>query len=167
MIVDARGLSRPAGAAPDAGAIETGAAPLADDDVDGLPDLWEIFYGLNQGDPSDAFSDSDRDGHSALAEFHNHTNPNDPHSALRFVEVRFAPRPVLQPYPRILYLFWDFVPGVAYEIETSADLQQWRTLKGPFYLSATLDNRPAMLSEVEAESSMFFYRVKVKEDPFD
>ena len=40
-----------------------------DSDSDGMPDSWETQYGLNPNDPSDATSDQDNDGVSALDEF--------------------------------------------------------------------------------------------------
>ena len=40
-----------------------------DSDSDGMPDAWETRYGLNPNDPSDATSDQDNDGVSALDEF--------------------------------------------------------------------------------------------------
>ena len=40
-----------------------------DSDNDGMPDAWETKYGLNPNDPSDATSDQDNDGVSALDEF--------------------------------------------------------------------------------------------------
>ena len=40
-----------------------------DSDNDGMPDAWETRYGLNPNDPSDATSDQDNDGVSALDEF--------------------------------------------------------------------------------------------------
>jgi len=41
----------------------------ADSDSDGMPDAWETRYGLNSIDASDATSDQDNDGVSALDEF--------------------------------------------------------------------------------------------------
>jgi len=41
----------------------------ADSDNDGMPDAWESRYGLDPNDPSDATSDQDNDGVSALDEF--------------------------------------------------------------------------------------------------
>ena len=41
----------------------------ADSDSDGMPDAWETRYGLNPNDASDAPSDQDNDGVSALDEF--------------------------------------------------------------------------------------------------
>ena len=49
--------------------------PYKDSDGDGLPDKWEIKYGLNPNDPSDAVKDSDGDGYSNIEEFINGTNP--------------------------------------------------------------------------------------------
>ena len=40
-----------------------------DSDNDGMPDSWETKYGLDPNDPSDATSDIDNDGVSALDEF--------------------------------------------------------------------------------------------------
>ncbi len=40
-----------------------------DSDSDGLPDLWEAQYGLDLNDPSDASSDQDADGITAILEF--------------------------------------------------------------------------------------------------
>ncbi|MDA0796874.1 MAG: hypothetical protein O3C55_10595 [Proteobacteria bacterium] len=41
----------------------------ADSDGDGMPDAWETKYGLDPNDPSDATSDQDNDGVTALDEF--------------------------------------------------------------------------------------------------
>jgi hypothetical protein len=46
-----------------------------DDDNDGMPDDWEITYGLNPFDPSDAALDNDADGLTNLQEYLGGTDP--------------------------------------------------------------------------------------------
>lgn len=47
-----------------------------DSDGDGMSDYFEIKYGLNPHDPTDAARDADADGVSNLEEYENGTNPN-------------------------------------------------------------------------------------------
>ncbi len=49
-----------------------------DDDNDGLPDDWEVKYGLNPYNPEDADIDSDNDGLTNLQEYNLGTDPTDP-----------------------------------------------------------------------------------------
>ena len=57
---------------------------VADSDVDGIPDDWELAHGLDPYNPSDssdlshASSDPDQDGLTNLQEFNLGLNPNDP-----------------------------------------------------------------------------------------
>jgi hypothetical protein len=46
-----------------------------DSDNDGMPDAWEITYGLNPNDPSDALADKDSDGLSNYDEYLKGKNP--------------------------------------------------------------------------------------------
>nr|WP_238930442.1 M4 family metallopeptidase [Vibrio sp. S9_S30] len=46
-----------------------------DTDNDGMPDLWEITYGLDETDANDAALDGDNDQLTNLQEFQNKTNP--------------------------------------------------------------------------------------------
>jgi len=48
-----------------------------DDDNDGMSDEFEIAYGLNQYDPTDADGDLDEDGFTNLEEYEAGTNPDD------------------------------------------------------------------------------------------
>lgn len=47
-----------------------------DTDADGMPDIWELQYGLNPQNSFDATSDQDLDGFSALSEYSNNTVPS-------------------------------------------------------------------------------------------
>ncbi len=47
-----------------------------DSDGDGMADAWELLYGLDPNDPSDASSDVDNDGAVALQEFIEGTIPS-------------------------------------------------------------------------------------------
>lgn len=49
-----------------------------DTDNDGIPDRWEVLYGLNPNDPADALLDYDVDGLSNKEEFHHGTLPFNP-----------------------------------------------------------------------------------------
>ncbi len=52
----------------------------ADADHDGLPNEWEVKYGLKPNDPSDAAKDLDGDGFTNLEEFLAKTDPTDKES---------------------------------------------------------------------------------------
>ena len=49
-----------------------------DDDNDGMPDAWELTYGLNPLNPADASADNDGDGVSNLNEYLQGTDPRSP-----------------------------------------------------------------------------------------
>lgn len=51
---------------------------VGDLDCDGLPDAWELAYGLNPRDPRDAMADPDGDGLRNLTELARGTNPRNP-----------------------------------------------------------------------------------------
>jgi hypothetical protein len=57
------------GAGDNSDVFPTNALYKADSDSDGIPDAWEIKYSLDPNDPSDADSDRDNDGVTALDEF--------------------------------------------------------------------------------------------------
>lgn len=49
--------------------------PYQDSDNDGMPDWWEIKYGLDPNDPSDANGDINGDGYTNIEKFINGINP--------------------------------------------------------------------------------------------
>jgi len=66
---------------PTPGAPNHPAAPV-DADHDGLPDEWEIWFGLDPSNPDDATLDTDSDGLDNHAEFAAGLDPSDPESTL-------------------------------------------------------------------------------------
>ncbi|TYR37990.1 polysaccharide lyase [Sphingobacterium phlebotomi] len=50
---------------------------LVDTDGDGMPDEWEIKYGLDPNDPTDGAKDADGDGYTNVEEYLNGTNPQE------------------------------------------------------------------------------------------
>jgi hypothetical protein len=92
--------------------------PDIDADDDGMPDAWESLYQLN---PSidDSLADPDGDGADNRSEHAAGTDPRSAASVLRATSFlsdnggwRFS---------------WQAVPGLAYAIETSADLLTWQS----------------------------------------
>lgn len=73
---------------PTPGAAASGAG--SDTDHDGMPDSWELRYGLSPQDPADAGLDADGDGLSNLQEYLGGTDPRDPASVLRLGTVRLV-----------------------------------------------------------------------------
>ncbi|MBI4143844.1 thrombospondin type 3 repeat-containing protein, partial [Candidatus Woesearchaeota archaeon] len=49
-----------------------------DTDNDGMPDEWEINFGLNPNNPNDATTDTDGDGLANIIEYKKGTNPSKP-----------------------------------------------------------------------------------------
>ena len=48
---------------------------FADSDGDNIPDGWEVLYGLDPLDPSDALLDTDNDGVMNVEEFRSNSDP--------------------------------------------------------------------------------------------
>ncbi len=167
LYLDARGLARPAGTAPDAGAFETGATAPVDADHDGLPDNWELSHGLNPASAADAVSDKDGDGQTALAEFHSQTDPGDPLSVFRIREVYVRPWGVVPPDPDTVVIEWMCPPGVTFQVETSPDLKTWQKILGPLQTAGTENGRPILTMDVTVLTSPSYYRVVVAPNPFE
>lgn len=49
--------------------------PVVDSDNDGMPDAWEIKYGLNPNDPTDAVKDCNGDGYTNIEKYINGIDP--------------------------------------------------------------------------------------------
>jgi hypothetical protein len=63
---------------------------MGDHDGDGMPDRWELAYGLNWTNAADAALDLDGDGHANLQEYQAGTDPLLRSSVLRFTALWFA-----------------------------------------------------------------------------
>ena len=57
------------------GLPEYNGTPVKDSDNDGMPDAWEIRYGLNPNDPSDANLDCNGDGYTNIEKYINGIDP--------------------------------------------------------------------------------------------
>jgi hypothetical protein len=68
----------PAQAPPDNDGDGTPDDQDSDDDNDGMPDSWELQYGLNPFSSNDAGLDADNDGITNVEEYRNGTNPIEP-----------------------------------------------------------------------------------------
>jgi hypothetical protein len=124
-----------------------------DRDGDGIPDAWELAFGLNPDDPADAQSDADRDGLKAFAEYRAGTDPRDAGSVFEFINV--------QPSSATgILVEWSSVEGKAYSLERSTDL-----LSG---FTAIQTNIPATAPKntyhdaTATASPHYFYRLRVE-----
>jgi hypothetical protein len=100
----------------DAGWVDRISLSDPDTDADGLPDPWET---ANFGNLSrDGTGDFDSDGATDLAEYLAGTGPTNPNSILAITGLHAQAGGQYQ-------VTWDSVPGRAYQIEVSPDLQSW------------------------------------------
>jgi hypothetical protein len=87
-----------------------------DSDGDGIPNGWEMLYGLNPNDPMDADQDLDGDGMTNLQEYIEGTNPSDSASFLRITSVSYDPSTGAASFS------FPSTNGKLYRIEYSDDL---------------------------------------------
>jgi hypothetical protein len=159
----ADGLPRPFGDAMDAGAFEyrdVDGNGIPDDrdldaDGDGLPNHWERRLGLDWL-RADAGEDYDGDGFDNASEFRAGTDPFDPASALRILELRpDADRDVLR-------LTWHAVAGHGYVVEWAAAVgEDWAVLSPT--LHATIGQDRLEFETPLADMGTGLFRVRLVE----
>jgi uncharacterized repeat protein (TIGR01451 family) len=96
----------------------------ADSDGDGLPDWWEMLYGLNPNDNTDAGLDSDGDGYTNRQEYLAGTSPASSIDALRITAIYISDDDI--------YIRFTTAPGKQYQVQYRDDLETgtWETLPG-------------------------------------
>jgi hypothetical protein len=100
-------------------------ATAADDDLDGMPDLWETRFGLDSSKPEDAAQDADSDGLTNYQEMLAGTDPSDPQSNLAINLIRLS--------EGYLELFFPSAGGRTYRIlrNSSPTSLGWTPLGNP------------------------------------
>jgi hypothetical protein len=121
----------------------------ADSDGDGMPDSWEIAYGFNPDDASDATLDFDSDGLKNLDEYLAGTNPTN---ALSRLALSFAP-----PAANEFAIQFSAVSNKSYTVQhrTSFSTGSWLRLQD---FAPVVTNRTIAISNTLADP-MQFYRV--------
>ncbi|MBK1882282.1 type VI secretion system tube protein Hcp [Luteolibacter pohnpeiensis] len=121
---------------------------LKDTDSDGMPDSWELLYGLSVG-VNDAASDLDGDGLSNLDEYELGT---DPSSGSSFFQAVLKADPSI---PGNYLLSWNSVAGKTYVIEWSPDL---KTAFTTIRIVTATDT--TTVESITGAGSIGFYRVR-------
>lgn len=129
--------------------------PLPEDnDADGMLDAWELAYGLDPGDASDAEADVDNDGLSNLHEYIAGTDPQDAFSTLSLDVIIDAD------VPTWYILAWPSAAGRTYQILKSKNLMQGFSL-----LEGGIVAQPPVnyyLVDIADEEGSTFYKVQVE-----
>ncbi len=133
-----------------------------DEDLDGLPDWWERFYGLNPKSASDRHGgagDFDLDGVSNLAEYLFGMNP-----ALQ--DVNAMPRLEIREHETIpggMTVSFPVLPDRLYQWQTSEDLEDWDDEGMP--INTTGEEAGFIYHHDPAAPPKRFYRVVVSPVP--
>ena len=147
-------LSKAEGGSP--GLRENGLTPLKDSDQDGLPDEWEIAFGLNHL-LDDAKNDLDGDGANNSHEYLAGTIPNNPESYLQLrLELGHTKK------NEIVFTMQN---GRSYMVELADSLKgPWTAISTNSFLLATEDNEEIKRIPINANSNKNrrFYRLKVQ-----
>lgn len=129
---------------------------LVDSDGDGIPDVWEQMYGLDESNPSDALLDDDLDGQNNLNEFIAGTIPTNALSVFAFTRIQPTP-------PDGVRLDWASASNRTYVLQrSSGDASEFVDIRTG--IGAT----PPLNSYFDATATgmdAYFYRLRIQEEP--
>lgn len=132
--------------------------PSGDEDLDGLPNGWEITNNLNPRSVEDddgALGNPDHDGMDNLAEFIAGTDPRDATSFLSLRIQDFSPSHVV--------FSWDAKIGKHYQLETASNMLLFTNHPSDFFPRTAVSNTESFLEPLTngPTSSSRFYRLRV------
>jgi len=121
-----------------------------DDDNDGIPDFWEILYGLNPFDPADAAIDNDLDTFLNIHEYIADTIPTNVNSFHHIVSFSNA---------LLRYITFPSSTGRVYDLDYSTNLLQ----PGWLPIITNLPGQPGITTIPDTNSAPFrIYRIGVE-----
>ncbi|MBM3846072.1 MAG: lamin tail domain-containing protein, partial [Verrucomicrobia bacterium] len=125
---------------------------LVDTDGDGLPDTWETTHKLDFRNSTDAASDADQDGMSAIDEYRAGLDPNESQSVLAFDLVGQTAVGI--------ELSFRTQPNRGYRVDWTESIQQpvWRELES---ICGTPAERIAIVLDQSARDRARFYRLAI------
>jgi hypothetical protein len=127
-------------------ASATGRTYGVDSNGDGIPDEWQISnWGTNSSKWGNANEDSDGDGLTNYQEFLAGTDPRDAASALKTQ---------VQNIQGALYFKWNTMVGKVYQVQFSADFQNWTNVGSQRLATSGEDS-----VFIEQGSGIGFYRI--------
>lgn len=140
----------------DIGAVEVNFLGGPDTDGDGMSDDYELFYGLNPNDPTDAAGDADHDGLTNLQEFQSGTNPLDGKSGFSIISLG-------QSGTAIVVTFGTALPQKTYRLERKDVMtdQSWNSIDGVVDLKPTSVGSGQITDPNGASGTRHFYHVRV------
>ena len=126
-----------------------------DSDGDGMDDEWEVLYGFDPLDPTDAALDSDGDGISNLDEYWAGTDPLNPDDFLKILKVELVPAAEEEENPE-LSLTLSLRKGRSYGLEVCKE-GEWSLCRE---LSTGTEEGEVTITEPVSFEKKTLYRIK-------